>query len=34
MDMFSCAKDYTQNPVEQTENTCDTVKMEHAIKHT
>ena len=26
MDMFSCAKDYTQNPVEQTENTCDTVK--------
>ena len=26
MDMFSCAKDYTQNPVEQTENTCDKVK--------
>lgn len=26
MDMFSCAKDYTQNPVEQTENTCDNVK--------
>lgn len=26
MDMFTCAKDYTQNPVEQTENTCDTIK--------
>ena len=26
MDMFTCAKDYTQNPVEQTENTCDKVK--------
>lgn len=26
MDMFTCAKDYTQNPVELTENTCDKVK--------
>ena len=26
MDMFTCAKDYTQNPVEQTENTCNKVK--------
>lgn len=26
MDMFTCAKDYTQNPVEKTENTCNKVK--------
>lgn len=26
MDMFTCKKDYTQNPVELTENTCDKVK--------